>query len=112
MVRHCSRGYWAERVLMGSIFPNTHICPCGRFFSSTPIRDEIKILEMLGSIPSRSCDVEKGVAVGWAWHTLLAEAVQQHHVFAQAKAVFSGSLGGHDGDKEVVRELSLGLPKL
>lgn len=50
--------------------------------------------------------------VGLGTHSLLAEAVQHHYVFAQAKAVFSGSLGGHDGDKEVVRELSLGLPKL
>lgn len=50
--------------------------------------------------------------MGWARHTLLAEAVQHHYVFAQAKAVSSGSLRGHDGDKEMVRELSLGSPKL
>lgn len=50
--------------------------------------------------------------VGLGTHSLLAEAVQHHHVFAQAKAVLSGSLRGHDGDKEVVRELFQGFPKL
>lgn len=50
--------------------------------------------------------------VGLGTNSLLAEAVHHHHVFAQAKADFNGTLRGRGRDKEVGRELSLRFSEL